>query len=649
MFPTNLPRIVRVFPVVAFLIGASSVRAATPPPSTVYRGVMTVSHFDVSPPLRELAAMAEAPQPSEGPLERDVVRGGALGPQDVDPIVQGTLGTTAMPGTIANFNAFSNLCSCLPPSPSADVGPNHYVLMANLQMAIFNKAGTLLSGPFNNNVIWAGFGGNCQNQNAGQPIVLYDQAADRWILSQTTQSAPHSLCIAISTTGDPTGSYFRYSINLGTNIVDAPKYAVWSDAYYISTIEYNSSFVFQGMGVHAINRAQLIAGNPATQTISFLVPEPPTQPWATSGGFIPADLDGANPPPAGSPALYLGTMDNGGPFFAPQDALTLWRFHADFVTPANSSFTMAAPIPVSAFDSIFPCTGTRGCIPQPGTTTKLDHDSYQQRLLPRVAYRNFGSHQSVVASQAVEATAGISGMRWYEVRDPHGTPVVHQQGTFAPADGIQRWAGSAAMDHSGNIALGYSVSNASTTFPGIRYTGRLVGDPLGTLPQGEGVIVNGGGSQTSSSSRWGDYSWMSIDAADDCTFWYVGEYMATTTPSNWSMRVGSFKFPSCTSVGVEEGTPAPGRIELAVSSPSRGQVEIRYALGGGEQEPVRLEVFDITGRRVQTLVDESLGAGRYRVTWDGSSIGGETRRGGVYKVRLRAGTVTETRTVVLLN
>jgi len=630
-------------------LGAWPARGATPPPSAIYRGVMTVSHFDVSPPLRELAAMAEAPQPAEGPPEMHVVRGGAPGPQDVDPIVQSMLGTTAMPGTIANFNAFSNLCSCLPPNPSADAGPNHYVLMANLQTAIYNKAGTLLAGPFNNNVIWAGFGGNCQNLNDGLPNVIYDQIADRWILSQTMFTTQNSLCIAISTTGDPTGSYFRYSINLGSNLADSPKYAVWSDAYYVSTFELNSFFNFAGMGVHAINRAQLIAGNPSTQVISFLVPDPPGQPWATGGGLIPADLDGANPPPAGSPALYLGTMDQGGPYGAPQDALTLWRFHADFATPSNSSFTMAAPIPVSAFDSVFPCTGTMGCIPQPGTTIKLDHDSYRQRLLPRVAYRNFGTHESLVANQSVEAPFGVSGVRWYEVRDPNGTPFVHQQGTFAPADGIHRWSGSLAMDRSGNIALGYNVSNASTTFPGIRYTGRLAGDPLGTLPQGEGIIVNGGGSQTSSTSRWGDYSWMSIDAADDCTFWYVNEYIQTTTPSNWSLRVASFRFPSCTNVAVEEGAPAPGRTELSVSSPSRDRVEIRFALGGGEPEPVRLEVFDVTGRRVQTLVDESLGAGRYRVTWDGSTIGGERRRGGVYKVRLRAGAVTETRTVVLLN
>jgi hypothetical protein len=523
--------------------------------------------------------------------------------------------------------------------------------MANLQMAVYDKSGTLLLGPVNNNTIWAGFGGSCQTNNAGSPIVVYDQLADRWILSQVSGfTVPASLCVAISTTGDPTGSYYRYAISLGDNISDNPKYAVWPDAYYVSTTEYSSSFTFVGMGVRALNRAQMIAGHPSPQVISFLVPEPPGQPWATGGGLIPADLDGMAPPPAGSPALFVGSMDNGGGLGAPHDGLTLWRFHADFVTPANSTITMAPPIPVSAFDSMFPCgAGSRNCIPQPGTGTKLDHDGYWQRLLPRVAYRNFGSHQSVVANLSVEASPSVSGVRWYEVRNPHDTPSVHQQGTFAPADGIHRWAGSVAMDRQGNMALAYSVSNATATFPGLRYVGRLAGDPLGTLPQSEAVIVNGGGSQILSIGRWGDYSWMSIDAADDCTFWFVSEYMQATSQMNWTMRVASFKFPGCTTVGVEEASLVAGRLELTVSSPARGAVEIRYGIGGGEPVPARLEVFDVSGRRVQTLVDQVLTGGRYRATWDGASADGRRRSGGVYKVRLRAGSTSETRTVVLLN
>ena len=196
---------------------------------------------------------------------------------------------------------------------------------------------------------------------------------------------------------------------------------------------------------------------------------------------------------------------------------------------------------------MFPCSpGSRDCIPQPNTTNKIDILSYRQRPLWRLAYRNFGDHEALVTNQSVEAAPNMAGIRWYEIRNPNGTPVIFQQGTYAPgvSDTIHRWMGSVAMDGAGNMALGYSASNGTTTYPSVWYTGRLSTDPLGTLPQGEGSIVNGTGSQTGS-QRWGDYTSMNVDPIDDCTFWYVNEYLPTTSSVGWRLRIGAFKFAQC--------------------------------------------------------------------------------------------------------
>jgi hypothetical protein len=218
--------------------------------------------------------------------------------------------------------------------------------------------------------------------------------------------------------------------------------------------------------------------------------------------------------------------------------LNLWKFHVDFTNPQNSTFIGPTPIAgVSPFTA--PCPDTQGCIPQPATATSLD--ALGDRLMYRLAYRNFGDHESIVANHTVVADTGATGVRWYEIRDPNGTPAIYQQGTFAP-DTDNRWMASIAMDKAGNIGVGYSVSS-SGTFPSIRYTGWEVGDTFGTL-QNESFLVVGGGSQTGY-NRWGDYSAMRIDPSDDCSFWYTQEYQATTQFANWNTRIGSFRFPSC--------------------------------------------------------------------------------------------------------
>ncbi|MDQ1346982.1 MAG: hypothetical protein QG573_351, partial [Acidobacteriota bacterium] len=517
----------------------------------IYRGVSPVVRFDISPPLRDITPLRpEGKGPGrevrEGLPDEDLDK--PLGPQDVDTSVQDWIGAGEIPAPLVSFNGPPNVSSVSPPDPVGDVGPNHYVAMSNLSFQIFNKAGTSLFGPALNNTLWAGFGGDCQTDNSGDPIVLYDQISDRWMLSQFTASGPtYFNCVAVSQTPDPTGAYYRWAFSTGANFPDYPKYGFWSDALYISTREFAGSS-FAGVGAYAVNRAQLIAGNPAPTVISFLVtPASAGGAFNIGDGLLPSDLDGSTPPPGGTPNFFLGSMDQGGPYGAPQDALLLWKFTANFVTPPSSTFVLANTIPIAAYDTVFPCSPTsRDCIPQPGTAAKIDILSYRQRPMHRLAYRNFGTHQSLVTNQSVEASTNMAGIRWWEIRSPNSAPVLYQDSTYAPGtvDTIHRWMGSIAMDSAGNMALGYSASNGTTTFPSSWYTGRLSSDPVNTMPQGEGSIVNGTGSQTGS-ARWGDYTSMNVDPVDDCTFWYVNEWVPTTSSVGWQLRIGAFKFAQC--------------------------------------------------------------------------------------------------------
>jgi hypothetical protein len=541
--------------------------------------VGTADKYDLSPPLRSIKPILTR-QKEKGEDDR-----GAPGPvnntqHDPDPVVQNTKGDgisgqDSIPPTGVSFDGLANTSGVNPPDPNGDIGPNHYVQMVNSRFQIFTRAGASVFGPANINTLFAGFGGPCQTENAGDPIVLYDQLADRWLLSQFTSAGPtYFNCVAVSTSSDPTGTYYRYAFSTGASFPDYPKYGVWSNAYFISARFVGSPVT--GTGAYALNRAQILAGNPTPQVVSFIVPHG-AQPFRVGDGLLPADLDGTRLPPPNSPHYFVGSMDGGGPYGAPADALNLFKFQVDWVTPANSTFTFASQLNTAPFDSVFTCTpSARSCIPQPGTTIKVDILSYRQRPTFRLAYRNHGTHESLVTSMSVEATAGLAGMRWWEIRSPNSSPVIFQEGTYAPADAVNRWMGSVAMDNDGNMGLAYSVSDAVSVFPGIRYTGRLAGDPLGTMPQGEGTMVNGTGAQTTTNNRWGDYSSMNIDPLDDCTFWYTTEYYATTSTTGWRTRISSFKFPSCTAP-----TVATANITGRAVSAGRGLPGIRITISGG--------------------------------------------------------------------
>src|SRR5437764_2792487 len=358
------------------------------------------------------------------------------------------------------------------------MGATQYVQWVNSSFAIFNKStGALISGPKAGNSLWTGFGGGCETNNDGDPIALYDKLANRWVLTQfSLTTSPFLQCVAVSTTSDATGTYNRYSFQYA-NFDDYPKMGVWPDAYYITFNMFNGN-TFVGADACAYDRNAMLNGQPATQ-VCF-------QQGSSVGGLLPSDLDGTTAPPAGSPnfLVFFGTNN-----------LNLFKFHVDFATPGNSTFTGPTAIPVTAFTAL--CNGGT-CVPQSGTTQQLD--SLADRLMYRLAYRNFGTHESLLVDHSVVAGSSV-GVRWYELRSPNATPTVYQQGTYAP-DGAYRWMGSAAMDHNGDIALGYSVSSSSP-HPGMRYTAGLAGAPLGQMTQGEGTIITGGGSQSGQSlSRW---------------------------------------------------------------------------------------------------------------------------------------------------
>ena len=523
---------------------------------------------DVSPPLRDLAAGRTAPDAEDPANEPDL---GPISAADnghtSDGALQSVLPAATIPSTAQNFEGLSNEDNfnifgfrVNPPDPNGEVGPNNYVEMVNLTFAVYDKSGTRLLGPVDTGTLWDNFAVPDCTEPSGDPVVLYDQFTDRWILSQFTTSGlddpskPFWNCVAVSTTSDPTGSYYRYAFETGhfQFFPDYPKYGNWTDSYVLTTREFGPTVEY-GIGVYALEKNKMVNGQPARAVNFFLDGNEPGILPLVGDGLLPADVDGKQKPKTDSTIPIVGTQDDNASYGATFDALNIFDLSVKWRSTPVASLALKAQLPTAAFDSIFPCAPTaRDCLPQPGIVNPdqyLDILSYRQRPTFRLAYRNFKDYESLVTSQSVEATPGIAGERWYEIRRTGGTYSLYQQGTYAPGDGVHRWMGSIAQDKKGDMGLGYSVVNGTTVYPGIRYTGRLAGDPLGQMTLGEGTIANGSGVQTTTNSRWGDYTDMTVDPVDDCTFWYVNEYYPTSgTPADgrpWHTRIASFKLPGC--------------------------------------------------------------------------------------------------------
>lgn len=435
-----------------------------------------------------------------------------------DPVLQDYQSAARTAAVVdKNFDGQINTSGIAPPDTDGDVSPDYYMQMVNLSFQIYDKNGNSLYGPYQNSTIWSGFDGPWTGTNDGDPIVLYDQYADRWLASQFSlpnyPSGPFYMLIAISTTNDPRGGWYRYAYSF-SQMPDYPKFGVWPDGYYLTTNRFAPpNLSFAGAGVYAIDRAAMLSGNSSAAIISWNL--------STSyGSLLPADFDGATPP-AGSPA-YLVNLGSG--------LLRVWQATVNWSNPSSSTLSSPLSLSTQSFST------SSIVINQPGTSQTLDPLS--DRLMFRLQYRNFGTHQSMVCNHTVNAGSGQAGVRWYELRKTTGNWAIYQQGTFAPNDGLDRWMGSVAMNGVGDIAIGYSVAG-KTLYPSIRFAGRTAGNTLGNLDIVETSIVEGTKSQTGV-NRWGDYSMMSVDPVDDNTFWYTNEY--SNGGWNWKTRIASFNF-----------------------------------------------------------------------------------------------------------
>jgi hypothetical protein len=432
----------------------------------------------------------------------------------------------------------------VPPDANGAVGTTQFVEWANTTLQVFDKKGATLLGPIDGNRLWLNFGGKCETSNDGDPIVLFDKIAKRWVMTQFAYSGKpsgsYSQCIAVSKTEDATGAYNRYEFQFA-QFNDYPKFGVWPDAYYASFNIFSGAAPtdsFQGATVCAFERSKMLNGEQANMRCFFF-------PKSTSlFGFLPADFDGQTLPPSNSPNYFVN--------YSTYDSISLWRFHVDWSNPSNSRFDGPSTITVADFD--VPCPQDSNfneipCIRQPsigGVDQPLQ--SLSDRLMYRLAYRNFTDHESLVVNHTVKA-GDAAGVRWYELQQTAQGPFkLNQQGTFAP-DNQFRWMGSVASDSRGDLLVGYSLSSPSK-FPSIKYTGRLKVDPPGTM-ETEGTVVDGKGSQVSSQgidpdfARWGDYSSMSIDPVDDCTFWFVTEGLKDTGAYVWHTYIAAFRFKTC--------------------------------------------------------------------------------------------------------
>jgi hypothetical protein len=504
-------------------------------------------HFDVSPPVRDLARNVPANvsvHPTHAPMPKRQVSAtvqasavdGAL-QTSTGPLVSATIGLNLL-GVGNGFNGY--VIPDAPTDANLAVGDTQVVQWVNVSYAVFDKSsGAVIAGPIEGNQFWAGFGGPCETQNDGDIIVQWDKMAHRWLMAQNVFSAPYMTCVAVSTTADATGSFFRYAFPQSNGFPDYPKWGVWLDGYY----QHNNVFGGpNGFGSEpcAYDRASMLKGDPHARQICFFAPT------IFDDGMLPADIDSPGIlPAAGQPEMYLGSIDNTPPT---SNVIYAYLFHADFTNPKKSTFTGfggTMPISVPIFTLSCGGAGAGNCVPQKANSSLLE--SLGDRLMYRLAYRNFGDHQAWLVVHDVTTTGGQVGERWYEFRAPEAAviPSVYQSGTFSgpPGDKNFRWMGSIAMDKTGDIALGYSISSRQM-FPSINYTGQTAGDLLGTM-QSEATIINGTGSQKDTFSRWGDYSSMAIDGADGCTFWYTNQYYTVTAAFDWSTRLASIKFPNC--------------------------------------------------------------------------------------------------------
>ena len=547
-----------------------------PPHAPLKLQVYEVNLAGVSRPVRDLPPKNPPPGRAIGTLFRLTQGGSSRNVADV--ATQGAASNTAPISTANDFegiSAASTNPTYSPPDENLAVGPAHIVQAVNMAFAVFNKSTGIMQPGFPKSIgtLYAGTGGACETQSQSDPIVRYDRQADRWFMSYVTFQVSvflivdSHICLAVSKTSDPAGAYYLYDADFGPRLHDYQKFGVWTDGWYMSANSFLYGLTLEGTDMCAWQRDKFLVGDTTGKVICVVTGD------SSFSGLLPSDWDGNLAPPSGSPNYFLGLYSTA--------QLVVFKMHPNYANPAASQVTGPVYIDVSPFN--LPCGGG-ACIPQANSTQLLD--SLGDRVMYRLAYRNFGGHESLVVNHSV-GTNNTVGIRWYEIRSPNGTPVVYQQSTYAP-DSDFRWMASMAMDQSGNIALGYSKSSAVMN-PGIFYTGREAGDALNSL-RAEQAILTGSGSQLpgdGGSNRWGDYSALQTDPVDDCTFWYTSEYLTADGTFNWRTRLTSFKFSSCggappktdTSTTIASQTPNPSVTGQAYS------VSVSVSPSGGSGTP----------------------------------------------------------------
>ena len=530
--------------------------------------------------------------------------------------------TPTIPAPILTFEggAAAQFCACAPPDSDGDVGPNHYVEAINSAFAVYNKTGTLLAGPITYNSFFAPLVGTpCQNQNDGDPFVIYDHVADRWVITDFAfASFPGTNfyeCVGVSQSPDPVaGPWALYALLVdASNLDDYPKMALWNNpqpggAYHINFNMFPTPTSFAGVKTFALDRGSMLSGGPAN-AISFLIPPAGL---GDSYSLVAANFRTGSPPPAGRDEMLLA-VDSPATGGVTLTQVKAWLFHVDFTTPANSTLGVGANhtpntlITVSPFIDAFTDAAGFSIVPQQGTSSLIQ--TLGDKIMTPVVYHNIGGTESLWADQTVMVTypGGPTAVRWYQFDVTGGTfpATPAQQQTFSNGgDGVWRFMPSIAVDQSGNTAIGFASSN-TTLFPGIRYAGRLASDPPNDLSQGEAIMFTGAGSQTGTNGRWGDYSMTTIDPTDNMTFWTVGEYYANTSSFNWHTRIGAFNFqgggqsptPTPTATATPTGTPAscswaagpdlpsPDARSVGVFFPGNGKF---YVMGGRDANNVEL-------------------------------------------------------------
>ena len=423
-----------------------------------------------------------------------------------------------------------------PPDPTMCVGPNHIIQMINgssgALFKVYNKTGGQVVAQTYLDAI-TGKGG------LGDPIALYDQLADRYVLTEFNNKAEtgtEGLTFAISQTNDPAGAWYVYFFSTGTTFPDYPKFSVWPDAYYATTNDFANASSYSGSSVIAFDRTKMLAGN-ATATMQKFTLGTTNKHFSMS----PVCLEGTSLPPAGTGGLIAYMADDAWTSSTGDvDSVGMFEFKVNFTTPSLTSVVTKSSLAVTAFKSDI-CTATRGqCISQAGNTVKVE--ALHQKIMNQPIYRNFAGYEGIVLSHVVDKGTNISGVRWYELRKTTGNWGVYQQSTYAP-DNTHRWLPGICYDAAGNIGLAYNVSSAATGFnPGARYTGRKECDALNTMTYAETVII--AGTAANSSTRYGDYNQLVADP-DGVRFWFTCEYNASST---WSTRIASFTLDNCTPI-----------------------------------------------------------------------------------------------------